>query len=168
MRVSSLSFSTMLACMTVGLGSCGGESAGGPPEVRLGRDECLECGMIISEERSSCGMFIQRNGRRQHVLFDDIGCMLDVEREGRSDLIIVDRFVRDHGTKDWISAEAAKFLMAEPGVLPTPMGSGIAAFAALSDAEATQARVGGRLLDYTTLLVARREWMEQRYGKPRG
>lgn len=135
---------------------CGRATLSGPPELRLGRDECGECGMLISEDRCSSALLVERDGRREHVLYDDIGCMLDAEAEGL-DGEIVERFVHDHATKQWVTARSATLLLADPDALPTPMGSGIVAFASAVSAQEAQAAHGGALLAYEQLPAARRE-----------
>lgn len=147
---------------------CGREPLSGPPELRLGRDECAECGMIINEDRCSSALLIERDGFREHIAFDDIGCMLDYEFENRGVLVVVQGFVHDHSTQAWVSTDAASFLFAERERIPTPMGSGIIAFTDKAGAERAEQEFGGRILDYTQLAPARRAWMEALYGKPRG
>lgn len=148
------------------LAGCGEAEVTGPPSLRMGRDECGECGMLINEDRSACGVLIDNRGRREYMLFDDIGCMLDIERERGADLVVLERYVRDHGDKSWIAADAAFFLFTDPARLPTPMGSGIAAYASRIDAEQAQRTHEGRLLTFTELAVARKTWMKDRYGTP--
>lgn len=153
------------ACLA-GLPACGGDPSGGPPPLRLGRDECGECGMLISEDRCSSGSLEAADGRRAYVLFDDIGCMLDRERTEDGGRSVLERYVHDYGTRTWVRAEAATYLMAEPGAVRTPMGSGIVAFARREDAESAQRTHGGRLLDYAGLTEARRAWAEHRGRAP--
>jgi copper chaperone NosL len=148
------------------LSGCTRNDPSGPPQLRLGRDECGECGMIINEDRYSCGIVVERAGRSEPVLFDDIGCMLEYTREHADELSIQRIYVHDHATRAWVPAPEATFLYADETKLPTPMGSGIAAFATKGDADQARARVGGDLLDYAALAPARRAWMEQRYGSP--
>lgn len=165
--MTRLILSTALASATaLILTACGGEDLAGPPQLRLGRDECVECGMLISEDRCSSAMLIQQGGRREHVMFDDIGCMLDWERRGGQDAAVIDRFVHDHASRAWTSAASASFLMADRERLPTPMGTGIVAFDSPSAAAHAQAQFGGDLLDYAALAAARRAQMEARFGKP--
>lgn len=149
------------------LAGCGREPLSGPPELRLGRDECAECGMIINEDRCSSALLIEREGMREHIAFDDIGCMLDYEFENKGDLMIVQGFVHDHSTQAWVETNAASYLFADRERIPTPMGSGIVAFANQEGAEAAQAEFGGKLLGYAQLASARRAWVEALYGKPR-
>lgn len=140
----------------------------GPPELRLGRSECGECGMLISEDRCSSALLIDARGRREHVLYDDIGCMLDAERRGLDGAVVAERYVHDYGTRAWVEASAAHFVAADRDSLQTPMGSGLVAFASAGDAEASSRTHKGRVLDYTALAAYRRAWMEERFGKPGG
>jgi len=148
------------------LPACGRQDLSGPPQIRLGRDECAACGMIISDDRCSSALLVEREGRREHVLFDDLGCMLDQERENGVRDRVVQAFVHDYGTGAWSAADSAVFIFGAGDAVRTPMGSGIVAFATQERAEAEQRRSGGEVMGAAALAVARREWMESRYGKP--
>lgn len=139
----------------------------GPPELRLGRAECAECNMLISEDRCSSALLIEDRGRREHLLYDDVGCMLDDERDGLGQRIVLKRYVHDHGTRAWLDASAAVFVLTDPKKVMTPMGSGILAFASNEDAQHVVDEHGGEILTYAALIEARRAWMEARYGTPR-
>ncbi|HZW11480.1 MAG TPA: nitrous oxide reductase accessory protein NosL [Phycisphaerales bacterium] len=141
---------------------CGGEELAGPPELRPGRDECAECGMLVHDERAASALLVEQRGRRAHLLFDDIGCMVDHEAEHGAALGVVDRYVHDHTTKAWIPSHAAAFLLTDSDSLHTPMGSGIAAFAGAS-AEEAQRRFGGEVAGYAALGPARRARLEARF-----
>jgi copper chaperone NosL len=143
-----------LACASAAplfLPACGGAPLSGPPTLHLGRDECAGCGMIISEDRCSCAVLAQEHGERRHLAFDDIGCMLEFEREHRPDTRVLERYVHDRDSHQWIAADAAAFLVAPPGALATPMGSGIVAFGSREAAERRQAAVGGRVMPWPEL-----------------
>ncbi|MDI1290569.1 MAG: nitrous oxide reductase accessory protein NosL [bacterium] len=147
------------------LAGCGRSELQGPPELRLGHDECAECGMMINEERCASAAIVEVAGQRRYAMFDDIGCMLDYEHDHRNELRTVDRFLHDHGTKAWIPASTAVVLYAEAGKLQTPMGSGIVAFADAAAAENARVTYGGKLFDYVGLVPARRAWLEARFGE---
>ena len=151
--------------IAIGLSGCDRSQLSGPPELRLGRDECAECGMLINEDRCSSAYLVERGGRRDHALFDDIGCMLDYAHEPPEDVRVIEGFVHDHPTRTWVPAPSAHFLMGPPPRLATPMGSGIWAFADRSQADAAQRDAGGTVLDLQGITSARRAWMEERYGK---
>lgn len=145
------------------LAGCSRSPLTGPPELRLGREECAECGMLVSEDRFSAASLIDRDGERLYVFFDDLGCMLDYERS--ADAGALERYVHDHGTRGWVAAESATYLFAGPQALATPMGSGIAALADRAAADRLRAQCGGDLVGFSQAADARAEWMRARYGE---
>jgi copper chaperone NosL len=146
--------------------SCGRDEVSGPPELRVGRDECVWCGMLIAEDRCATGALVERRGRREHVLFDDLGCLLDLEAEPPEDLAVVERWVRDYGRRTWVAAADAQYLLADHERLRTPMASGMVAFATRAEAERAQAEHGGRIVGAEALAAYRKAWLEARW-KPR-
>lgn len=153
-----------LSAMVLSMG-CDRAQLSGPPELRLGRTECAACGMLINEDRCSSAFLITERGRRDHLCFDDIGCMIDYEQEPDDGVLIIEGFVHDYDTRAWFPTSAAVFLLSDADALPTPMASGIVAFGARPPAEEALEEFGGQLMDYTELREARRAWMEARYGK---
>lgn len=145
--------------------SCGGDELSGPPDLRLGRDECVECGMLINENRCSSAFLIERDGRREHVMFDDIGCMLDYQHAERTGVVVLAGFVHDHNTRAWVEHATAAYLVTDPDRLPTPMGSGMVAFADQHSAEKARAEYSGSITDYPGLTPARQAWLEARRAK---
>jgi copper chaperone NosL len=158
----------LIALSLLALTGCARPPLSGPPDLRLGRDECAECGMLINEDRCSSGVLTEEDGYRAHLLFDDIGCMLDAERGRLSEVTVLERYVHDHATRAWVPADGATYLFADREALPTPMGSGIVAFGSAEGAASAQQVYQGRLLTFAELVEARRVWMEERYGKPDG
>ncbi|MFM9995655.1 MAG: nitrous oxide reductase accessory protein NosL [Phycisphaerales bacterium] len=148
------------------IAACGRGAATGPPALRLGRDECGECGMAIHDERSSGALLIDRYGRRDYVLFDDIGCLLDAGRSEGAALQLVGAFVHDYSSNAWIPADNAVFVVTDGSSLRTPMGSGIAAFTDHAGAEGGRQQFGGEILDYRSLAAWRRERMTERHQVP--
>ncbi len=137
----------------------------GPPTIRLGRDECLECGMTIVEERSAAAMLVEVNRRRDGLLFDDIGCMLDAW-DSRPELHVVRAFVHAYDGSGWVEAQRAHFVRADADRLRTPMGSGIGAFTTAEAARAAHGRTAGTLLDLAALRESRRARPHQRSAGP--
>lgn len=147
------------------LASCSRVALSGPPKLRLGRDECRECGMIINEDRCSSASIIEVRGVAEYAMFDDIGCMFDYHRTMSAGSVSM-AFVHDHGTRAWIGANAAHFLQCESDTLKTPMGSGLIAFATVADADSARAVYGGRVLSESGAAAARKHWMEGKWGVP--
>ena len=104
------------------LAGCGGEPAGGPPEIQYGLEECGYCRMIISEEKFATA--IEADGTT--IKFDDTGCMVDYLRERSTTPGTEGVWVHDHATGGWIDADLAWFVRDPRGT--TPMGSGLVAF----------------------------------------
>lgn len=141
------------------LSGCQLQPLSGPPTLHLGRDECAECGMLIIEDRSSCALLIEEDGHRAHLLFDDIGCLIDY-RADHGQTAIVDAFIHDHNSRTWGPAASATYLICD--ALSTPMGSGIVAFHAAAAAAELHRTCGGSLSDYDGLAAARQAWESAR------
>lgn len=155
----------MLALLTItgSLAGCESSPLTGPPELHLGHQECGDCGMQINEDRCCCAVLIEVDDKqRRYILFDDIGCMLE-HKATNPELKVIEHWVRDYTARVWIRGESATYLMTEQ--VHTPMGSWLIAFATLDAANAMQRDKGGRVLSWDEVIVARRLWMEERYGK---
>lgn len=133
------------------LPSCTRHKPSGPPTLRLGKNECNACGMLISEERCSAAILLTRDGAADYALFDDIGCLLDFEHNLDPKASITDRFVHDYATKQWLTADHATFLHADTSSLRTPMGSGIVAFADARAAQEARLKHGGSIVPFEQL-----------------
>lgn len=167
--MNSVSFKaiTVLATLVLAgtLTGCEPVETSGPPDLRFGRDECTECKMSIVDDRSAAAARVRTPDGPDVLLFDDLGCLLDLERwDERPGLEVTERWTRDYSTREWIRAETAAYVFSEQ--IRTPMGSWIAAYATLAAAEASRQEAGGELLTFEQLKVRRGEWMEARYGKP--
>lgn len=115
----------------------------GPPELKLGRDTCAHCGMIISDARYAAATIANSNGNRQVLLFDDIGDQIDYEAEHK-DISPVARYVHDHATREWIRFDAAHYVHAP--TLHTPMGSGLIAHRDADAASKAATQHNGRVV----------------------
>lgn len=123
-----------------------------PPEVTYGVSVCADCGMIISDERYATALVVEdERGRPEALLFDDAGDQIIYERENQTGKVLA-RWVHDQQTKAWLPAESAWYMRAKS--LPTPMASGIAAFAQKADAERMAGELDGVLLTFDQLWFA--------------
>jgi len=137
-------FLTLLGTGTVVAGAAAGgylalpaeEAAAGDPRIRYGAEPCVQCGMIISDERFAAAWRAGRDERH----FDDIGCMIANFRKHHPAGEVA-YFVRDFGGAAWLNAAAATFVSA-PG-LKSPMGYDIAAFATREAAQQVMANRSG-------------------------
>lgn len=109
-----------------------------PVPLVLDEDACSFCRMAISQ-RELAAEAVTRGGRVER--FDDIGCLLDWRHEHE----VPDGtafFVVDFETGDWLDATEAVYLRSR--AIPTPMGSGLLAFASREAAVAAEERLGLR------------------------
>lgn len=159
---------TLVLLAAVAIPSCQRAPLTGPPDLRLGRDLCAECGMIISEDACSSALLIERNGVREHALFDDIGCMLDFAHENAGSISTVESFVRDYGERRWAPSTSSWFLVSDGEHVRTPMASGIVAFATIDAAKVAQARWGGNVVNEADLPAARESARRERQGAGNG
>lgn len=121
------------------------------PELHPGQDMCAKCSMIISEERFAGAIGLLKKGRVEHLLFDDIGEMLEFTPEAHE---AIRWFAKDASTSEWVDAEKAVFLRSKG--LTTPMGTGVSAYATQGSAEQAQSKYQGELLDFQALRPAHR------------
>jgi copper chaperone NosL len=134
--------------------ACGGAVPAGPPEIRLGVDACDGCGMAIAEPRYAAAAIADDGAERRMLKFDDVGCLARWEANASGSTLLA-RWVHDRPTQEWIDASTATF--AEIKALTTPMGSGIAAFKAASDADVFIAERGGETLSWNAILARARD-----------
>ncbi len=141
-------------CLLVGIAllGCRGNTQDGPPSIRYGDSVCIECGMIISDERFATSTVIVGDRGNEPLLFDDFNCQMIFESK-HDELVIVNRWCHDHATGEWLSMANAWFVKSNQ--LRTPMASHIAAFATRGQAEAFAEPIEGALMDFDTLWIAR-------------
>lgn len=137
------------------LTACQGAPLEGPPELRLGRDTCAECGMIISEKAFACALLVEYDGTREHAVFDDIGCMLDYQLKQEQSHQTIGSFVVDYKERRWITAESSRYFVVEDHSVRTPMASGIVAFSTEEAAHASLSGSAGRVLQWRELAAVR-------------
>lgn len=138
----------LLSLAAVALTACGEEAdASKPPDLKLGKDTCHRCGMMISEERHAAAL-VDKKGDAQ--LFDDTGEMLmTAQEEGVNDRHV---WVHDFDSgSTWIDGTKA-FYVASKNVM-TPMGTGVVAFAERRKAEVLATAQAGTTMDWNEMLT---------------
>ncbi len=136
------------AALLLLLAGCGGEPAGGPPEIQYGLEECGHCRMIISEEKHAAAIFDQAGVATR---FDDVGCLLDYLQA--QSMTPASAWVHDHASGAWIAAEPAFFVRDPRGT--TPMGSGWLAFSSRQEAQTHATAQGAEATAWPSLLERR-------------
>jgi copper chaperone NosL len=110
-----------------------------PEPIALGKDQCSQCRMILSDPRFGCQLITPKG---KVFKFDDVNCMVnyadreDACRGSGCRLYIVDFTDKRH----FLPVEEAVFFF-HPR-LRSPMGSGIGAFPARESLEETHAAMG--------------------------
>ena len=142
----SIGLGSVLAMMV--LSGCGADSDGGPPNIRYGDSICVECGMIISDERFATATIIDGDRGNEPMTFDDFNCQMIFESK-HTEFVIVDRWSHDHGSSEWISMADAWYVKSDQ--IRTPMASHIASFATEADAESFAEPIDGEVIRFAPL-----------------
>lgn len=117
-----------------------------PVELVLNEEVCSHCRMAISE-LSYSGQVVSEDG--SVAFFDDLGCLARAIREGRAaDTSAV--FVADYPAGGWLPAGSAIFVRSSQ--LPTPMRSGVVAFASEEQARVAAAELQGEVMGWEQVL----------------
>ena len=114
--------------------------------------------MIITDDRACAAVLVEVEGRREHRLFDDLGCLIDFQDALREDQRVLEGWAVDHAGGGWLPLKKAHYLLADTHRLMTPMGSGYVAYADLAAAQGAYARFGGSVGSLDDLGAARRVW----------
>lgn len=135
------------------IAGCRRETPIEPPAVHYGQDICCECGMIVSDSRFAAAMLIEKDGRREMLLFDDIGCLIVGRWQDESDMLA--RWVTDASSGAWLDATSASYLFS-PDII-TPMAFGAAAYSDRGAAEQAAAVLHGEVMDFAALVARLRK-----------
>jgi copper chaperone NosL len=137
----------VLALLSVGVVSCGGAAASGPPEINYGRDICIECGMIIEDPRFAASYRLDDGTEK---VFDDLGGLIIEGRESGELASGALVWVSDFDDEVLIESETA-FYVPTMGVT-SPMGHGILAFGEESRAQKAAQDLGGEVITWETVV----------------
>jgi len=134
----------ILLAILLATAACGHEKPK-PVEIDAG-EMCASCKMAISQKKYAAE-FIDKDGAA--IKFDDIGCMIRFIKEHEVKINVEAYFVVDYTTHSWLDARSATYVRSS--ALPSPMGSGLAAFKDRPEAEAFAVKYHGRLLGFDDL-----------------
>ncbi|MBM4110958.1 MAG: hypothetical protein FJ254_06325 [Phycisphaerae bacterium] len=147
-RESGRSRGTAGALLVITVAGCGGPDPSGPPQLRLGRDECCACKMSIVDQRCAAGALVDGEEGVRHVVFDDMQCLLLYQR-ANEDVRFLGRWAQDYRRKVWIDVSQARFLTGT--TVRTAMGSGIIAVDPGGDEAADTLEFGGKSVTWDGL-----------------
>jgi len=143
-RLRLISFAAVLAVAAV---SCSSANAGGPPDIKYGRDICVQCGMIINEEKFATAYEV---ADADDLIFDDVGGMVLYLQDTGDDIDADLAWVHDYETEEWVVASAAFFV---PTLSVTsPMGHSILAFSDEGRADTFANDVGADVITWATVV----------------
>ncbi|MFH0945248.1 MAG: hypothetical protein V2A76_08630 [Planctomycetota bacterium] len=141
------------------LAGCSGGESLEPPELLLGVDECVECRMIVSDDRFAAAWVTRDpNGRLEKSVFDDLGCLL-IYRQQRPGSENLGEYVKDFETRAWLDLATAHLIRSEK--LHSPMAFGIAAFETAERADASLGRREGERVDIATIRADPRPFLPE-------
>ncbi len=137
----------ILTALGLALASCGQEgTADGPPQINYGRDICIECGMIIDDQRFAASYTLDDG---TETIFDDLGGLIVYGRES-GELVAATVWVSDFEEERMISAGSALYV---PTLgVTSPMGHGILAFSDRARAESFAAELGGEVITWDVVV----------------
>lgn len=147
-RVRGVAAMAAMAALT--MTGCEPDNPDAPPELRVGDSTCAECNMIISDERFATATVVSdERDRPETLLFDDFNCQVNHAEAHSEEYPVLRRWVRDHGTKEWLDLDDAYFVHADN--LRTPMASHGAAFSDKQRAEEFAEQLQGEVVEYEKL-----------------
>ncbi len=130
----------------------GEETASGLPKIKYGKEPCVHCTMIISDDRFAAA-WREQGGVERH--FDDVGCMVASSRQHKPGSATL-YWVRDFDHDAWLDAAAAAYAVAATGI-KSPMGYGVAAFASTEAAAGAVQRYSGEAATWAYLVDSLKE-----------
>lgn len=142
--MSSARMTLRALLLAAAVSACGGT---GPRPVAVGEDECGYCRMTVSDARFAAEAVTSTG--RIHV-FDSVECLAGYAR-GAEEGTLRGLWVTDvESPGSFVEAERAGYLV--DASLRGPMGRAVA-FASPDAARAAQARFGGTVADWATVLA---------------
>ncbi len=118
-----------------------------PQDIKIGKDSCDYCKMIISDSRFSAEIVLKTG---KVYKFDDVGCMINFFWEkGYSEKDIALFLVSDYKSGKLIDATRAFYILNDN--LRSPMSYNVAAFEDADEAEKFHDRNGGRIFNWAEL-----------------
>lgn len=150
---SKLIIATLLAALIMLLAACSGSSEHPPVDIDPETDICAKCNMHVPNDMFGVE-YITVSGDVKK--FDDLGCMVNYMKDSSDDIVNV--YVKDYLTEEWVDAKAATYVN-DPEVI-TPMSNGVISFKTKEDAEQFIIKRGqGEIFDYDALLKF--EWPQK-------
>jgi copper chaperone NosL len=135
-----------VAVIAVVAASCASAQAGEPPEINYGRDICIQCGMVIEDDRFAAAYRLPDGTEKR---FDDLGGLILHGRD-TGELHEATVWVHDFETREWVDATKAFYVPTLDAA--SPMGHGILAFSTEDRAAGVATDLDGEVLPWETVV----------------
>jgi copper chaperone NosL len=136
----------LVLLLAIVAGACAKAEASGPPDIKYGRDICVQCGMIVSEAKFAAA-YTTPGGTK--LSFDDVGDLLLYQRSESDPIDPNEAWVHDYVTEEWVPVSDAFFVPTLS--VATPMGHSIISFADEASARAFASDVDGEVLRWAVV-----------------
>lgn len=127
------------------MSGCGETDPDAPPEIRLGDSVCIECGMIVSDERFGTASVIEGDRGSEPLIFDDYNCQKNFELK-HPEIRVLGRWSRDYETLAWF--RTGEGWLVNSRQIRTPMASDVAGFDSVDRAQVFAESVSGEVSTY--------------------
>ena len=107
-----------IAIVLASLLECTEPEASGPPTLHVGVGACADCGMSVLEPAYAAAALFERDGRREHAVFDDVGCMRYWEAQ-LANARILEMWSGVVDAEGWFNVNAGHFVVGSD--IRTPM-----------------------------------------------
>lgn len=122
----------------------------GPRPIHYGQDACAFCKMTLMDKHYGAEVVTTKG---KVFVLDDTNCLIQfLKKGGITPGDIAGRYITDYA-HDGVLIDVEKAIFLHSDNLSTPMASGFAAFASLSDLDAVKSQVSGEVLRWEQVLV---------------
>lgn len=128
----------MIAGSLITLGACAEK---GPQEIAVGKDQCDNCKMTISEPKYATQLLTEKG---RVYKFDDISCLEDYEISNAETTANAKTYVADFPSGEFVETQTATLI--KGGEIKSPMGGNTQAFKDKATAEKAAADLGATLV----------------------
>lgn len=141
--------SLLLASLILASSAAWAQAVPGPATTDFQSDICAECGMVVTSKSYAA----QIVGPAKPIFFDDIGCLVQYERQGKIDpKAVAARYVRTVAGDAWVAVDQAVWVLTKD--VRTPMGYGLHAFADQKSAVAFAGSKKGQVVTWAAAQAA--------------
>lgn len=128
----------IIAGSLITLGACAEK---GPQEISVGKDQCDNCKMTISEPKYATQLLTEKG---RVYKFDDISCLQDYEISNSETTGNAKTYVADFPSGEFFETQTATLI--KGGEIKSPMGGNTQAFKDKATAEKAAADLGATLV----------------------